>query len=300
MSETSVSLDLLATFVAVAEAKSFSKAAQTLGITKGTVSRGIARLESIVGAELIHRTTHRVALSTAGTALYERAAGPVHALGDAIGCLPEAAEAPSGRLRLTVPHDFGASILPELLVGFSQRYPEIVVDVHVSNDAIDLVAEGFDVAIRASSSPLADSTLIARRLGTSASALFAAPGYVARRGEPKTLGDSDHEWIAFRRGEDFLRDVDDVTPRIACDDIIMLRELIVAGAGIGMLPVALAHAAVASGALVGVLRDHHTEHRSALYLVYPSSGQVPRKLEAFRDFLVDSLPTTAGAVAWLR
>ena len=299
MSETAVSLDLLATFVAVAEAKSFSRAADKLGITKGTVSRGIARLEEIVGAELIHRTTHRVALSTAGTALYERTAPHIHALGDSVQCLPEIAEAPSGRLRITVPHDFGAMILPELLVGFSQRYPQISIDVRVTNDEVDLVAEGFDLAIRATSAPLTDSTLIARRLGTSPSALFASPGYLARRGEPKTLGDPEHDWLAFRRGPDFLRDVEGVVTTITCDDMFMLRQLVVAGAGIGLLPMALAHATVLSGEIVRVLRQHEADQDSVLYLVYPSSGQVPRKLEAFRDFLVDSLPTTAGAVAWL-
>ena len=101
MAETPVGLDLLGIFVAVADDTSFSRAARRLGITKGTVSRAIARLEQALGTELIHRTTHRVALSTAGTALYERTAPHLSALAHAVGRLPERAEQPSGDLRLT-------------------------------------------------------------------------------------------------------------------------------------------------------------------------------------------------------
>src|ERR1700679_3636380 len=103
--------DLLAIFIAVAEEKSFSKAAIRLGIGKGTVSRGVTELEVVVGAQLIHRTTHAVALSTAGTALYERTAKHLRALDDAIGNLPEPGERPSGVLRLTAPAAFGTVVL---------------------------------------------------------------------------------------------------------------------------------------------------------------------------------------------
>ena len=121
MATTPLDFGLLAMFAAVAEETSFSKAARRLGITKGTVSRGIARLEDDVGAELIHRTTHKVSLSTAGTALYERTAPHLSALERAFGELPERAEQPSGELRMTAPHDFAAMVLPELISQFGSH-----------------------------------------------------------------------------------------------------------------------------------------------------------------------------------
>src|SRR5690348_13053202 len=111
--ETPFDYQLLAIFRAVAVQTSFSKAAKRLGVAKGTVSRAIARLEDIVGAELLHRSTHSVALSTAGTALYERTAHHVAALDQAVKGLPERAEEPSGDLRVTAPTDFGAILLPD-------------------------------------------------------------------------------------------------------------------------------------------------------------------------------------------
>src|SRR5690348_7586639 len=128
MNATQLNLDLLATFVTVASAESFSKAAKQLGVSKGTVSRAVARLERELGAELLHRTTHEVALSTAGTALYERVAPHVAALGSALGELPERAEQPSGVLRLTAAPDIAAMILPELIASFTLRYPDVRFD----------------------------------------------------------------------------------------------------------------------------------------------------------------------------
>src|SRR5882672_9474023 len=125
MTATAIDYDLLAAFVAVAEETSFSKAARRLGITKGTVSRSIARLEDLLGAELVHRNTHKVALSTAGTALYERTAPHLAALDRAVGTMPERSERPSGELRITAPHDFAAILLPELVAQFLVRYPEV-------------------------------------------------------------------------------------------------------------------------------------------------------------------------------
>src|SRR5688500_3143734 len=107
MNETQLDLNLLNIFVTVVQQSSFTKAARKLGVGKATVSRSIARLEEIVGAELVHRTTHKVALATAGTELYDRTAAHLSALDAAVRGLPEAAEQPSGELRITAPHDFG-------------------------------------------------------------------------------------------------------------------------------------------------------------------------------------------------
>src|SRR6516162_9126880 len=135
MNET-MSLELLTSFIAVAETSSFSAAAERLGTSKATVSRAIARLEEGVGAELVHRTTRRVALSTAGIALYERAAPHLAQLRSAVCSLPELEEAPSGELRITAPIDIGATLLPEVVARFTLRYPAVRVDARLTNRVV--------------------------------------------------------------------------------------------------------------------------------------------------------------------
>ena len=168
MPETQADTQLLATFVAVADEQSFTKAARRLGIGKGTVSRAISQLEEQLGAELVHRTTRAVALSTAGVALYERVAPHMIALNQAVQKLPERAAVPSGELRMTAPQDIAVVVLPEILTQFARRYPDVRVDLRATNRQVDLVAEGFDLAIRAAPT-LKDSTLTIRRSGSPAS-----------------------------------------------------------------------------------------------------------------------------------
>jgi DNA-binding transcriptional LysR family regulator len=288
MATTPIDYHLLAAFVAVADENSFSKAARRLGVGKGTVSRAIARLERAVGAELIHRTTHKVALSTAGAALYERTAPHLAALAQAVGKLPESAAKPSGELRITAPYDFGAIVLPELLGQFARRYPEITFDVQLTNSVVDLVADGFDLGIRASPARLKDSTLTSRKLGDITIAFYAAPSYVARRGEPRAFGDPKHDWVIFSRMPE-LKPPKELRPRFRCDELLFLRTLLRDGAGVGPLPWFLAEPDVASGTLVPVMRHARRRTPGGLFLVYPSSGPVPRKVTAFRDFLVERL-----------
>lgn len=283
-----IALDLLAQFVAVAETTSFSLAARRLGVTKATVSRGIARLERELGVELVHRTTRRVALSTAGTALYERAAPALEALRQAAAGLPEREEKPSGELRITAPTDFGLAILPELVARFVARYPSVRLDARVTNRVVDLVAEGFDMAIRATGRPR-DSSLTIRRLTRVGGRYYAAPAYLARRGEPRTVAEAGHTWIfpgmvplaalGLPRG---------YRPELLGDDFVFIREAARHGAGIGLMPEFLAEPHVLAGELCRVLPTVHRDFGS-FSLVYPSSGQVPRKLTAFRDFLVEAL-----------
>jgi DNA-binding transcriptional LysR family regulator len=285
---TPVDYQLLTIFRAVAEQSSFTKAARKLGIGKGTVSRAVARLEGILGVELIHRTTHDVALSTAGNALYERTAHHLAALDQAVLDLPERAAEPSGTLRLTAPHDFGAILLPELLTLFARRYPEVRFDVRITNSRVDLVAEGFDLAIRpyvGSSSK--DSGLIMRRLGGPLTGeLYASLSYLARRGKPKRLGDPKHEWILFPAALPLFKFPRDST-RFLCDDLFVTRELVRDGAGIGFLPRFLADAYVRDGLIEPVLVGGLPSTKASYVVVYPSSGQTPRKVTAFCDILVE-------------
>jgi DNA-binding transcriptional LysR family regulator len=288
MAETAFDYQLLAVFVAVAEQNSFSKAAHKLGIGKGTVSRAIARLERTVGAELLHRTTHQVALSTAGSALYERTAHHLAALDKAVLKLPERGEQPSGELRITAPSDFGAIVLPELIAEFARRFPGVTFDVRLSNARVDLVAEGFDLAIRAGAATMKDSSLTVRRLGAVGNEFYAAPSYIARRGKPRQLGDGAHDWILHPFALANWK-LPRPSARYVCDDFFLVRELVRQGVGIGLLPPFVADAYVREGWIENLPLSKPWAAAGHFVLLYPSSGQVPRKVLAFRDYLVERL-----------
>jgi DNA-binding transcriptional LysR family regulator len=290
--ETQFDYKLLAVFIAVADHRSFSKAARKLGMTKGTASRAIARLEELVGAELLHRTTHTVVLSTAGTALYERTAPHLAALDQAMLKLPERADAPSGELRLTAPNDFGSIVLPEIISQFSRRYPDIRFDIRITNDRLDLVAEGFDLAFRAGFMRMKDSNLTVRRVGLAGVDFFASPSYIARRGKPSVLGDPRHEWSMPAGGLSFCK-VARSAVRFLCDDFLLIRNLVRDGASIGMLPRFIANPWVREGLIESLPVEIPPTSRGHLLLAYPSSGRLPRKVTAFRDFVIDYLKKTA-------
>jgi len=286
MPKTPLDYDLLAIFIAVAEAKSFSKAALRLGISKGTVSRAIAELEELLGAELIHRTTHAVALSTAGTALYERTARHLRALDEAIGHLPEPGERPSGVLRLSAAAALAAVVLPRVLAEFTLRYPEVSFELHVTNATVDLIAQGFDLAIRSVHHGMKRSMLAVRRLGDVNGGFYAAPSYLARRGQPKAIS-PDHEWVlqtaTVQRWKLPREQV-----RFVCDDFMVMRELASEGAGVTFLPNYFAAPYVRSGKLEQVPIAGRSM-TVPLVMLYPSRGQVSRKVIAFRDFVIEWL-----------
>jgi DNA-binding transcriptional LysR family regulator len=193
-------LDDLAVFVAVGETGSFSAAAGRLRVPKSSVSRAVARLEAAMGVGLIHRTTRHVALSTAGAALYEKVAGPLRSIQQSLGDLPELEELPSGLLRVTAATDFGAAVLAEVAARFTARYPGVEVDMRLTNENLDLVSEGIDVAFRLANRRLKDSSLSARKACPLPLRLYASPSYLARRGTPRTPRELDgHDWVRFRQ-----------------------------------------------------------------------------------------------------
>ena len=289
---TPIDYELLSIFIAVADETSFSKAARKLGIGKGTVSRAVARLEELVGAELLHRNTHTVALSTAGLALYERTAHHLHALDQAVLKLPERAEEPSGELRITAPLDFGRIILPDVLVQFSRRYPDVRFHLRITNAQVDLVAEGFDLAIRAMRGAMKNSSLTARRIGGGSIAFYASPAYIARRGKPKQIGEPGHDWILPPQVQGHLKLPRDFVCRFLGDDFFLIRELVRDGAGVGMIPSFVAEPYEREGLLETITIGDMPRWTGGLFVVYPSSGQVPRKVIAFRDFLIERLKKT--------
>ena len=284
-------LNLLSLFATVAELSSFSKAAAKLGVRRSSVSRAVASLERALDVQLFSRTTRRVALTTAGKTLYAKVAPQLAALRDAVGSLPEREAEPSGALRITAPNDLGAILLPDVFAGFALRYPAVQLDVRLSNRRVDLVDEGFDVAIRVAAGRMSDSSLVAKRIGNADLHIYASPQYIAAHGTPRTNDDAlRHHWITFPNAAPPPPLPRPKAPRMITDDIRLVHEMVRAGLGLGALPTFLASEDVAGGRLVRVL-PRLSLRSGAVYLVHPPSKHVPRKVTAFRDYLLERLAT---------
>jgi DNA-binding transcriptional LysR family regulator len=290
-----VDLNDLGVFVAVVEAASFSLAAQRLGIPKSSVSRAIVRLEDAVSVAILHRTTRRVAPSTAGQRLYERVRAQVASLRESAGELPDLEEALSGRLRVTTAADFDPQLLSQVIGRFVDRHPAIEVELHLTNEFVDLVAGGFDLALRFATRRLRDSTLTARKLAESQLELFAAPSYLERRGTPRAPRDlASHDWVVFHNARRFRlvgpgRSVE-VAPRgrIHCNNMMFVRAAIVAGYGIGGLTPHAVESERSAGKLIRVL-PQWSSPISEMWAVWPGRRKAPRKVAVFLEILLEVL-----------
>jgi DNA-binding transcriptional LysR family regulator len=293
-------LNLLTVFEAVARTSSFSAAAKELGLPKSSASRAVARLEDALGLQLLFRTTRHVSLTAPGTALYDRITPLLRQVRSALGELPEREEAPSGTLRITAPVDLGVLFLAEVVTRYTARYPGVSVDVHLTGRVVDLVGEGFDLALRVGAR-LQDSTLVARRAAQILLHHYASPLYLARRGTPRSEADlPGHDVVAFRGGEQKLRvpgaraAAGGPAPRIVCDDLLFVRDAVRAGAGLGLLPDFVAEPDVVAGRLVRILP--RVERLAGwLHVVTPAAKHVPRKVAAFRDLVLELLGARAPA-----
>jgi DNA-binding transcriptional LysR family regulator len=292
----STRLDDLSIFVAIARGAGVSRAAAQLGLPKSSVSRALARLEESVGVELVHRTTRRSRLSTAGEALLERVAPLLEGLDAAVAKLPDREAQPAGLLRITCTIDFGATVLAELITRFVALYPQVQVEVQGSNSLTDLIAGGFDAAIRFSPRRrMTDSALVARRLGALESRLVASPRYLARRGSPRAPRELEgHDWVTYTGAESVVLEAPGSAEKLAargrlrCDDMFFAHAAARAGAGIALLPSFLAEKSIAAGELVQVLPRWHTQS-GTIWLVHPAARKLSAKLVAFRDFVVAEL-----------
>lgn len=284
----------LATFAAVVEQGSFTGAARELSISKPVVSKRIARLEDSFGLRLLNRTTRRLSTTEAGEALYERCRHLLSEVEEAESALRPLASAPRGRLRLNAPVSFGVLHLTPCLPDFLRRYPEIEVELTLSDQRINLVEEGVDLAIRISD--LEDSSLRARKLAPSERILCASPEYLARHGAPQKPEDLRHHacltyayqrsgnrWT-FRNSSGKQRQVT-VSGPLSANNGDALRTACEAGLGIALLPEFLAGDAFRAGRLVCVLPDWRDLAATAVHAVYPASRNLSPKVRVFIDFL---------------
>lgn len=293
MPDVMPALDDLELFVRVAERGAFAQVARELGVPTSTVSRAVARLEEALKVRLLQRTTRSLRTTGEGQALYARAAPALLALKEAVRETETGETEPRGRLRLTAPADVGAALVADVVAEFTAAHPEVTVEACLSNRVVNLVQEGFDVALRAGR--LADSSLIARRIGGLESHLFASPDYLKRHAAPRSPADLErHELVLFRarngsavwklegpRGQASTQ----VHGRIEGDDFLFVREAVRAGAGIGLMPRLICARELSDGSLVRVLPSWE-ERGAVLHFVYPSARHPAAKVTAFRDFVV--------------
>jgi len=297
-----LNLDDLAVFVRVVDHGGFASAARELGEPTSTVSRAIARLEARSGVRLLHRTTRSVRPTTEGQELYASIAPAVTTLRGAAQALEPSTQKPKGRLRVTAPNDLCSSFLADVIVAFIERYPLVNLDFALTNQQSNLVGEGFDVALRAAAR-LSDSSLVARKLGDLEQRLYTSPKYAKKYGIPTSLDDLHrHKCVVFR-ATDLVRTWPvkgapgeanlEIRGRIGGDDFSFVRSIVIAGGGIGILPHINSAADEASGRLVRVLPEYHVQG-ATLYILYPSARNVPTRVTAFRDFVIEAFDAWRG------
>lgn len=256
MPTPSPSFHNIALFVEVARLQSFSAAAKQLGLSTATLSRRIALFERHMGVRLFNRTTRRVELTTAGASYFERCIGVVDQLRLADEALLDTAQAPSGLLRLSMPVDLGMGLIAPTLAAFAQRYPKVELDLDLSSEYRDLVAGGFDVALRLGSSNA--PSLVSRRIGSMEQGLYASPDHMAQHGQPAEPSDLLHHpcitaTSVWRLERDGQRQAVKVAGHIKTNNHGMMASLAEQGLGVAALAPKLCRASISNGRLVPVL-----------------------------------------------
>ncbi len=287
----------LAMFAKVAEERSFAGAARALNVSVATVSRAVARLEERLGARLLNRTSRQLALTEFGNMIAESAMKVYREAEAAEAAARETSARPRGLVRLSVPMSFGLRWVAPLMPAFFREYPEVSVDLHLSDAQVDLVGQGFDAALRIA--VLADSSLVARRLCPVAPLVVASPAYLQAHGTPQHPADlARHACLgyAYRARNDVWRFTNaageevSIRPngplRVTNADALM--PTVLDGLAIAEFPEFICADQVRDGRLVPILKDW-TLPRGGLYFVTPSARTRPAKVEALSEFFVRHL-----------
>lgn len=289
-------------FATVVDQGGFTDAAKKMGISKSAVSKHVSSLEARLGARLLNRTTRRVSPTEIGLAYYDRARRVLSDAGEADALVASMQSAPTGLLRLSVATDFGVNHLSPILGDFLQKYPDITVNMVLNNRYVELISEGFDMAIRMGD--LEDSSLRARKLAETQMRMIAAPSYFEKHGRPERLDDlnahkllhysnqaSGNAWkITAPSGEE--RQIRSAG-WLSVNDGQSLLNACIAGLGIAYLPSFLYANAMEQGQVVDVMPDLPVES-TGIYAVYPPGRFTQPKVRAFIDFLVAHFSEKGG------
>ncbi|MGQ0710477.1 MAG: LysR family transcriptional regulator [Rhodoferax sp.] len=293
-------LAAMRTFVKVVEAGSFSAVARDMRISTSTVARQVSAIESVLGVSLLHRSTHSVALTEAGQIYHERAVTLIADLDDTHRVVAQLNAEPSGPLKLTAPVAFGRRYLSPLMAPFLALYPDIQIDVRLTDRHNDLVSGGFDLDIHEGENYL--ENLVVHRLSRNDSVLCASPAYLERRGNPRTPADLEqHNCLRYVHPEGDPRWHLSLgeqrwstlpTGNLVSDHSELLLDAVSAGLGIAEFEVWLVREQLECGQLVAVLPQYRIDNKLTghfIYLAYLANRRGSAKVRALRDFLVDKL-----------
>lgn len=282
------------TFVAVADTQSFTGAGRRLGRSKALISKHVGELEERLAVRLIHRTTRSVQVTEIGRAYYERARILIADFESLEETIKAESGQPRGRLRITAPQTLGEMELMEMLNAFRVRYPGLDLDVLLADRIVDLISEGFDLALRVTT--LQDSTLIARKLCDVRLLLCASPAYIARAGKPlrpqdlvqhNCIVDTNVRWRdAWRFGPPEKEEVVRVEPCLTVNSATAVHRALHKGMGIGIIPEFAVARDLKQNKLVALLEDR-TLHQLGVYIVYPHRMHLSAKVRAFIDFTAE-------------
>ena len=283
-------------YVAVIDSGSFAAAADKLGVSRAMVSKQVQKLEEHLGTRLMNRTTRRLSMTETGRAFYERSSQIVADVEEAEQIAGQMTRSPQGVLRVTIPLSYGQHRLAIILGAYTQSFPLVQLDISLSDRKVDLVEEGFDVAIRIGALPQSD--LIAKKIGAAHSIVCAAPGYLAQFGTPQLPSDlSGHACLGYSLtggGGDWRMEssgeqaVVAIAGPMKADNGDILRLAAIAGAGVAFQPGFIVDADIAAGRLVRILRGWQSAEMG-IYAVYPSRKHLSAKVRTFVDFIAGAL-----------
>jgi DNA-binding transcriptional LysR family regulator len=281
-------------FTAVVEAGSFAAAADKLDLSRGMATRYVAQIEAHLGVRLLNRTTRRLSLTEAGSDYYQRATQVLALVDEAESFAAQKASVPRGTLRVNAPVVFGARHLGRAIGAYLRRYPEVKVDLALSDRVVDLVEEGCDLAVRIATR--VDPGLVARPLTRARTVACAAPGYLKAHGVPRAPEDLarhncltysyamfQYDWRFRRRGRDIAVKV---SGNLHGNHGETLCNAALDGLGVILQPTFLVHDAMRAKKLVRVLPEWETDEFT-VYAVYPHRKYLPPKVRSFVDFLVE-------------
>lgn len=284
-------------FVAVVELESFTQAAKRLTISTAQVSRQVSALEARLAIKLFYRTTRKVSVTEAGQQYYQHCRLALDGLAEAERAITQLQHEPQGRLKLTAPVTFGEKTIAPLVNDFVLRYPKLEVQLQLTNLQLDLVAEGYDLAVRLGK--LADSSMMAKRLGSRTQYVCASPDYLTTHGTPMQLteleghncllGNLDY-WRFQEQGK--VRNVR-VKGNLRCNSGWALLDAALKGVGLVQLPDYYVQPALAAGCLVPVLAEF-TEPDDGIWALYPHNRQLSPKVRLLLDFLSESMSDSAS------
>ena len=284
--------DRIEAFVEVVRRGSFAHAARHLGVSSSHVSRLVARLETQLGTQLLYRTTRRLTLTDAGQVYFEHCGQLFDGFQEALAAISDFQQSPTGVLKLTCATTFGERFIAPLVNDFLDRHPQLSVQLDFTNRRVDIVDEGFDVAIRTGALP--DSSLIARKLCARREYVVGSAGYFQRHARPHTLGELGRHNCLRGSASQWSFDVDGQHRHLKVqgnwqgNSGVALLDAARKGLGLVQLPDYYVEADLESGALVSVLDQYACTH-TAVWVVYPRHRHLSPKVRQFVDFLVEGM-----------